>query len=252
MSALRAQAWLAANELQFGRPAATNNQEVAMEHENSTPIPEARHRSPSLGAVSIVYTLLFLGSLAVMFLLAGSFREHGTALRLVAFLQFGAAVPLGVYAATAASRLQFLGVNVAGVVIALFGGVAASVFAAISALFEWALAQPGIATDGAATRILHIMTFTTGGVGFVATFGLLVAGVSVICLFTKFLPRWLVWLGLVVAALAELSSFSLIFPQVAFLLPMSRFPGLIWLIGAGLKLPRSRAEAQRQRRAVLS
>ena len=215
-----------------------------MDHEN--PIPEARHRSPNLGAVSIVYTLLFLGGLAAFL------REHGTALRFSAFLQFGAAVPLGIYAATAASRLQFLGVNVAGVVIALFGGIAASVFAAISALFEWALAQPGIAAHAEAARILHLMTFTTGGVGFVATFGLLVAGVSVICLFTKFLPRWLVWLGLVVAALAELSSFSLIFPHAAFLLPMARFPGLVWLTGAGFKLPRSRAEAQRQRRPVLS
>lgn len=223
-----------------------------MDHENSKAIPDVRHRSPSLGVVSVVYTLLFLGSLAVMFLLTGFFREHGTALRLIAFLQFGAAVPLGIYAATAASRLQFLGVNGAGVVIALFGGIAASVFTAISALFEWVLAQPDIAAHGEATRILHIMTFTTGGVGFVVTFGLLVAGISVICLFTKFLPRWLVWLGLIVAVLAELSSFSLIFPDAAFLLPMARFPGFIWLIGAGFKLPRSRAEAEQQRRAVLS
>jgi hypothetical protein len=39
------------------------------------------------------------------------------------FLQFGALIPLGIYAATAATRLRFLGVNAAGPYIALFGGL---------------------------------------------------------------------------------------------------------------------------------
>jgi len=38
---------------------------------------------------------------------------------------------LGVFAATATSRLAFLGVRAAGVQIALLGGVAASVFTAV-------------------------------------------------------------------------------------------------------------------------
>jgi len=43
------------------------------------------------------------------------------------------------------SRLRFLGIDVAGVSIALFGGVAASILLALSALSGWTLSQLGIA-----------------------------------------------------------------------------------------------------------
>jgi hypothetical protein len=45
---------------------------------------------------------------------------------------------------------------------------------------------------------------------------------------------------LILAVLAELSSVSLVFPAVAPLLPLSRFPALVWLIAAGFALPSSR------------
>jgi hypothetical protein len=175
------------------------------------------------------------------------FGRNGTAVAISAFLQFGAAFPLGIFTATVVSRLQFLGVNVAGVFIALLGGFAASLLAAISALLQWVLAQPGIAAHADVTRVLHLLAFVTGGVGFVAPFGLLLAGVSVIAWFTKTLPRWLVWLGLVIAGMAELSSLSLVFTPAAYLLPAARFVGLVWMIATGFLLPRSRAEAQNNR-----
>lgn len=46
------------------------------------------------------------------------FPQHDGATRLFAFLQLGAAVTLGIFVATAVSRLRFLGVRVAGVDIA--------------------------------------------------------------------------------------------------------------------------------------
>lgn len=234
-----------------------------MERERQEIVNEARHRGPNLGAVSVVYTLLFLLSLVVTAIMTrGShfpspfkapdlaqafFARNGDAVRVGAFLQFGAAVPLGIFTATVVSRMQFLGVNVAGVFITLLGGFAASLLAAISALLQWVLAQPGIASQAAATRVLHLLSFATGGVGFVVPFGLLLAGVSVITWFTKALPRWLVWLGLVVATIAELSSLSLVFAPVSYLLPAARFAGLVWMIATGFLLPRSRAEAQKSR-----
>jgi hypothetical protein len=39
-----------------------------------------------------------------------------------AFLEFGAAIPLGIFTATMVSRLQFLGVRAAGAQIGFFGG----------------------------------------------------------------------------------------------------------------------------------
>src|SRR5262249_28802500 len=92
---------------------------------------EARHRGPNLGAVSVIYTVLFLASLAITGLMTKGehfpspfvspevaqafFATNANAVRLSAFLQFGAAVPLGIFAATTASRLRFFTVNVAGV-----------------------------------------------------------------------------------------------------------------------------------------
>src|SRR5215831_15486796 len=234
-----------------------------MERERQEIVNEARHRGPNLGALSIVYTALFLASLVVTAIMTRGghfpspfnnpdlaqafFAKNSGAVGIAAFLQFGAAIPLGLFTATMVSRLQFLGVNVAGVFITLLGGFAASLLAAISALLQWVLGQPGIASEPVVTRTLHLLSFATGGVGFVVPFGLLLAGVSVIAWFTKALPRWLVWLGLVVAVIAELSSLSLVLTPAVYLLPVARFVGFVWMIATGFLLPRSRAEAQQSR-----
>lgn len=223
---------------------------------------EARHRGPHLGAVSIVYTSLFLASLVITGIMTRGghipspfqaadqsqafFSQNPDAIRIGAFLQFGAAIPLGVFTATAVSRLQFLGMNVAGVFISLFGGFAASVFVAISAALQWILSQPSVALNTAAARILHLASFISGGPGVVVPLGLLVAGISVISAFTRFLPRWLVVLGFVVALAAELSSLSLVSTAFIYLLPVARFLGFVWIIATGFLLPASRAEVQRR------
>jgi hypothetical protein len=175
------------------------------------------------------------------------FARYKDAVGIAAFLQFGAAIPLGIFTATAVSRLQFLGVNVAGVFISLFGGFAASLFLALSGVLQWVLSQPGIASQAAATRLLHLLIFATGGIGYVVAAGLLLAGISVISWLNRMLPRWLVWLGLVGAAVAELSSLNLVFTPVVYLLPAARFVGLVWIIATGFMLPRSRSEAQNTR-----
>jgi hypothetical protein len=234
-----------------------------MEKERQEILSAARHRGPSLAALSIIYVVLFLASLVSTAIMTkgghfpspfsapdgaqGFFARNGDAVRIAAFLQFGSAVPLGIFTATVVSRLQFLGMNVAGVFISLFGGLAASLFSAISAVFQWVLAHPGVASQSGAVIVLHLLSFATGGVGYVVGFGLLLAGVSVIAWFTRILPRWLVWLGLVVAAIAELSSLSLILAPAVYLLPVARFLGFLWIIATGFLLPRSRREAQTSR-----
>jgi hypothetical protein len=39
--------------------------------------------------------------------------------------------------------------------------------------------------------------------------------------------------------IGELSALNLVIPQVLFLIPLTRFPGFIWLIAAGFILPAS-------------
>src|SRR5215469_9869138 len=122
------------------------------------------HRGPHPGALAIIYALLFnLGLYFVVSFrtpehlaasptavrpyfpgpwesagtIATYFQTHPRAVLWCAFLQFGAAIPLGIFTATMVSRLQFLGVRAAGVQIALFGGLMAAFDIPISALVLW-------------------------------------------------------------------------------------------------------------------
>lgn len=69
---------------------------------------------------------------------------------------------------------------------------------------------------------------------------MLIAGVAVPSLLLRLLPRWLGVTGIVLAALAEFSTLSLIWPSLAVLLPAARFPTLIWLLVVAWRLPHDR------------
>jgi hypothetical protein len=89
-----------------------------------------RHPGPHLGAVAIVYTLLFNAGLYPVTLLAGDthfpgpwepgevivsyFQTHALPVLTCAFLQFGSTIALGIFTVSVVSRLQFLGVRAAG------------------------------------------------------------------------------------------------------------------------------------------
>jgi hypothetical protein len=54
------------------------------------------------------------------------------------------------------------------------------------------------------------------------------------------IPRWLAFAGLILAAIAELSTLTLLLDGAAFLLPIARFLGFAWLIAVGFLLPQTR------------
>jgi hypothetical protein len=60
----------------------------------------------------------------------------------------------------------------------------------------------------------------------------------------KLLPKWLVVFGLLVGLCGELSWFSLVFPKLIYLIPLTRFPGFIWLIATGFTLPKAIAQKE--------
>jgi hypothetical protein len=226
-----------------------------------------KHMGPNPGIVAIIFTVLFNAGLyfVVSFRPPGHLTASGTALHpyfpgpwesaetitayfqthahavlLCAFLQFGAAIPLGIFTATMASRLQFLGVRAAGPVIGLFGGLMTAFSLAVSALILWVMAYPGIAQEQAVLRALYYVVFAIGGVGYSVPLGILIAGISVPAAIMKLLPKWLVIFGFVIGVIGELSALSLVVPQALFLIPLTRFPGFIWLIAAGFLLPSGR------------
>ncbi|MCU1347228.1 MAG: hypothetical protein JWO56_258 [Acidobacteria bacterium] len=216
-----------------------------------------RHAGPSLLPVAIVHVLLFLAGLLAVTAFAGGdrfpspfepeevirrfFLVHAAQVRVQAFFLFGAAVPLGIFTATAVSRLRFLGVRAAGELIALYGGFGASLALAASGLGSWVLSILGTKGGvGDIVQTLHLLTFAAGGPAAVVLLGLFLAGVSVSGGLASLIPRWVMWLGLTVALVAEFSSLLLLFPRLASLLPLARFPSLVWLIAVGATLPRSR------------
>jgi hypothetical protein len=167
------------------------------------------------------------------------FQARSTAVLAMAFFHFGAAISLGIFTASVFSRLQFLGVRAAGASIALFGGLATVFNMMASALVSWVTVHPGITQDTLLVQALYYLQYAFGGPGFSVPLGLLIAGVSVPAAFMKLLPKWLVGFGLVLAVCGELSSLNLIFPKALFLIPLTRFPGFVWLIAAGFLLPKT-------------
>src|SRR5262249_30321038 len=110
----------------------------------------------------------------------------------------------------------------------------------------WVMAYPGTASDPAVIRALYYLAYALGGPGFSVPMGLLLAGVSIPAGFWKLLPRWLVLFGLVLAIVGELRWLNLVLPQALFLIPLTRFPGFIWLIAAGFVLPGRRPASERR------
>lgn len=211
-----------------------------------------RHRGPHPGIVALVYVALFISSILLYFILSQGnsypmpyataaevqpvYSRFSMAIRINALLQFGAAIPLGIFTAAVTSRLHFLGVKVTGVSIALFGGLTASLWVSLSALCNWVLSQQGIAANAGLLQALRLLSFVSGGVAHTVAMGLLMAGVSVPSLLGGYMPRWVAFLGLVLAGLAVLTTLSLVLPVFDYVLPFVRFGSYIWLISAGFTL----------------
>jgi hypothetical protein len=76
-----------------------------------------------------------------------------------------------------------------------------------------------------------------GGAGFSVPFGILVAGVTIPAAFIRLVPTWIVMLGIAVAICGELSWLYLMVPDALPLVPLTRFPGFVWMIAIGFVLP---------------
>ena len=218
----------------------------------------ARHPSPPLGILAIAFAALFIAGLIPVTSFSGLhfpgpwqpaativhyFQARPGEVLICALLQFGSAIPLGILTASAASRFQFLGVRAAGPWIALFGGLMTAFNIVFSASILWVMAYPGIAQDPAVLRALYYVSFILGGPGFSVPFGLLIAGICVPAAFTRLLPRWLLVAGFAIAVAGELSWLYMLLPGLLFLIPLTRFPGFLWLIAAGFLLPTSARKA---------
>ena len=209
-----------------------------------------RHPGPNLLLLTIIYAGFMLAGGSK---LVAAFRfPHDSAEQAVAYLaqnswsiqwgsfcELASAIPLGVFIATTVSRLRFLGIRAAGESIAFLGGIGVTVMLILSALASWSLTRPGIAETSGAVPALQAISFAGGGPGFAVLLGLFIAGVSIPAGLYRFIPRWLMWLGIVVALACELASLSLLNFKAAYFIPVGRFGSIVWMIGVSLTLPAS-------------
>lgn len=204
---------------------------------------------PPLVVLAAVSLALLLGGLAISVALAGVMplpfdsavgpyiRTHAVAVQVGAVGVFASSVPLAIYAATASSRLRQLGVTAPGATIALAGGILAAGALGMAGLLVWTMSRPEVSADTALTRALYFLVFLVGGPGHVVALGLLLAGMAVPSLILGLLPKAVAFSGLAIAAVAELTTLVLVWPGLSVLLPIARFPALVWLIVAGALLP---------------
>ena len=228
-----------------------------METQSEITTKTIRHPGPPLWLPAIMFAILFNTGLFFVTSFGGApyfpgpwesaaviqkfFLLRTDAVILCAFFQFGAAIPLGIFAVSAASQLRFMGAKVAGTYVTLSGGILTSMNIIASTMIMWAAAHPGIAQDSNLINVLYFLQFGFGGVGFSVPMGLLIAGISIPSFIMKLLPKWLCIFGIVLAVFGAFSWFDLIFPQALFLIPLTRFPGFIWFICVGFMLPNRKA-----------
>lgn len=223
-----------------------------------TAIPTPRFRGPNTGIVATVFVLLFFGGLMPVTAFGGmpyfpgptasvvemvNFFSHRQAGVLhCAFFQFGSAIPLGIFTTTMIARLKFLGVRAAGLEIALFGGLATAIGLLIGTSFLLATTYPGIPENADLLQAIYRISFGIGGPGYSVPFGLLAAGISIPAAFSKLLPKWVIILGFFVAAVGVLSWFEILSVRLLPLIPLTRFPGFVWIIAAGFTVRKRRKE----------
>lgn len=222
----------------------------------AVPIGARAQGGPPLWLLALVYlVLMFVG----VVLSAGTplpdasaetalsyLRDHTVVLRLAAFFQFGSAMPLAIWAATAYRRLRVLGVTAPGTAIGFAGGLLAAASLALGGLIGWTSSEIASVADPTVAKLLTQLSFAVGGVGFVGPFALLVAGVSVPSLILRLLPRALGWAGMVVAVIGVLSALAILTSAFDPTLPISRFGGALWLVAVGFLLPRTRPRRRPQ------
>ncbi|HEY9475957.1 MAG TPA: hypothetical protein VIS06_19165, partial [Mycobacteriales bacterium] len=215
-----------------------------------------RHPGPPLAMPAIACTVLFVAALVVGPALgSGSvpspfsspevvghyYSASHLASQVDGFLLFLSAVWLALFSAVALSRLDYLAPNAPGPTIAGVSGIVASVFLAISALIRSVLSLPTVTDQPVLVHALAYLMFLTGGPAHTVTLGLLVFGIAITSWFLGRLPRWLSVVGFVIAAIAVLSSLTMLTAAAVPLVPIGRFAAMVWIVAMSALLPRTRA-----------
>lgn len=216
--------------------------------------PTGEQAGPSLAGPAIVSAGLFAVSLVIGAIFGGAvysspfiddatiqqyYTDHGTLVRYVAFFQFAAAISLGVFVAGLWARLRRLAPAQSSLTYtAVVGGVTAAALLALNAVVQWSVSHPGVMESAPVRRGLHYLYFGLGGFAHVAAIGLFVAAVSIVAMRARLLPAWFNVASLLVAGLGLASTLTFVTESTTLLIPLGRFPALIWQVAIAYLLPK--------------
>jgi hypothetical protein len=214
------------------------------------------HKGPHAGLLAVLYTLLFwigLYPVTAMYkspfwpgpwepasIIVSYFQNYGSRVLFCIVFQLSAFLCFGLFAMTIVSRLRFLGAKSTGTYIALLGSILVLADAFAGTMAMWTMLHPGVIENTPTLLALYYLAYALGGPGFSIPMGLFLAGLSITAGFARLLPRWFVVIGILLALVGESSLLHLVYPKLLFLVPLTRFPGFIWLIATGFLLPKSR------------
>ncbi|HEV7651176.1 MAG TPA: hypothetical protein VGP26_23755 [Actinophytocola sp.] len=195
-------------------------------------------------AVSLVIGVVFGGSVysspfADDGKIQAFYTDHGTLVQFVAFFQFAAALTLGVFVAALWARLRALAPGYATLTYtAVIGGGMAATFLALNSVVQWSMSHPAVIESAPVRRGLHYLFFGLGGFAHVAAIGVFVGAVSLVALRARLLPGWFTAASLLFAGLGVLSTFTFVTESTTLLIPLGRFPTLIWQVAIAFMLPK--------------
>jgi len=167
---------------------------------------------------------------------------NAPAARLMSITQVVSSLALLVFSARLAESLRSRGSGVYAAV-TQSAGAAAAMMLAVSAMLEWVAVRPDVLASAPAARLVHDLSFLTGGPGNVAASSLMIGAATLGFAATSTLPRWLHVLGTAVGVVGLVSVTSLMSETAAFLLPIARFPGLVWIAATAVVLGTREAAA---------
>jgi len=220
----------------------------------STSRPADQDTGSGLASTAILSAGFFAASLVIGVVFGGSvysspfvddakiqafYTDHGTLVQFVAFFQFAAALTLGVFVAGLWARLRALAPGQATLTYtAVIGGGMAATLLALNAVVQWSVSHPAVNESAPVRRGLHYLYFGLGGFAHVAAIGVFVGAVSLIALRARLLPGWFTAVSLLFAGLGVLSTFTFVTESTTLLIPLGRFPTLLWQIAIAFMLPK--------------
>jgi hypothetical protein len=122
------------------------------------------------------------------------------------------------------------------------GGAVSGAFLILSGAMQWVVQRPDVLEDELLTHSFNSLIFVIGGVGVVLGYAGLVGVSSLVLVRSGLISKWLAWVGVISGVLSLVAAFGLV-PEgtgLVYLIPLGRFPALLWIAVATVSVIRRR------------